>query len=120
VLIRRVATSLLCCIALIACSGHEPRGTVSGTLTLSGGETAGSTPVRGTVKAQPVAGGVITEVPVSDDGRFEIRLRPGDYKLTGTSPLFGSGAYECFVNPPTNVSVGDSTAIAVTVVCPMG
>ncbi|MEY2423868.1 MAG: hypothetical protein QOI95_3935 [Acidimicrobiaceae bacterium] len=87
---------------------------------LSGGEIAASRPVRGTVKAQPVAGGAVTEVSVSDDGRFEIRLRPGDYKLTGTSPLFGSGGYECFVNPPPNVTIGDSTAIAVTVECPMG
>ena len=86
---------------------------------LVGGPNDASTPVRGTVKAEPVAGGATIEVSAHDDGRFEIRLPFGNYKVTGTSPLFGSGAYECNVVPPPPVTVGDKTTTAVTVECVM-
>ncbi|WP_433293922.1 hypothetical protein ACQP2F_31805 [Actinoplanes sp. CA-030573] len=78
--------------------------TVRGGLLRVGGP-AGTKPagLPGTVRFQ-AEGGEITSVRTADDGTFSITVKPGRYIVTGTSPLFGSGKYECHTEKPVEIT----------------
>ncbi len=93
-------------VGLAACSSETSTGTVSGTLSMTGGPAPGvSIPVAGTVtlarssaaqyedESHPT--GSTVEVPVGEDGTFSIDVPAGRYEVGGTSPSFGDSAYQC-------------------------
>jgi hypothetical protein len=73
-----------------------------------------TTTTTGTVT---LAGPVSRLVRVGSDGHFDGSVPPGQYLLTGHSPLYGSGAYPCRTigNAPVTVTAG--ATVAAQVVC---
>jgi hypothetical protein len=123
---RFLVLSMACCVGVVGCTaGHEPRGTVVGKLHEVGGQinfsTGPPTGMRGTVKAEALVGGKSYEVAVPDSGQFQLRLPPGQYKLTGTSPLYNGGdAFDCFFNAVDPLMIRDSVTTTADVICPIG
>jgi len=72
-------------------------------------------PVRGTVTAA-ASSGARCEVTVRNDGRFDLDLARGVYHLTGRSPLFGGGKYQCSAD--RRVALVDKRVVA-NVICPV-
>jgi hypothetical protein len=76
---------------LTGCSGQSgPRQTVTGLLIRVGGPVTAShpqnrLPLPGTVVARNAAGGQFTTT-TGKNGRFQLSLAPGTYRLTGHSP----------------------------------
>ena len=78
---------------LVGCSGQsDPHQTVTGLLVRVGGPAPGSpVPLPGTVVAQTAVGEQFTTT-TGKDGRFQLSLPPGTYRLTGHSPqVMGDG-----------------------------
>jgi len=78
---------------LAGCSGQSgPHQTVMGFLVRVGGPAPGSpVPLSGTVIARNTAGEQFTTT-TGNDGRFQLSLPPGTYRLTGHSPqVMGDG-----------------------------
>ena len=78
---------------LVGCSGQsDPHQTVTGLLVRVGGPAPGSpVPLPGTVVAKNAVGGQFTTT-TGKDGRFQLSLPPGTYRLTGHSPqVMGDG-----------------------------
>jgi hypothetical protein len=86
---------------------------VSGQLRLTGGPSAASEHgTSGTVSF--VAGdGTKTTVTAAGDGAFSVRLKPGMYTVTGSSPLYGDGKYVCHADGPVTVSERSLTGVLV-------
>jgi hypothetical protein len=81
---------------LTGCSSQPTDGrTVTGILVRVGGPAPGSpVPLPGTVVARNVAGGQFT-VTTGKNGRFQLSLPLGTYRLTGHSPLMQSDQMLC-------------------------
>ena len=62
------------------------------------------------------ASGARCDVPAVH-GSFAVSVPAGSYTVTGHSPSFGDGQYECFADGP--VAVSSARAVSVTVVCPV-
>ena len=93
----RVCCAIAAAVASVSilggCSGQSgPHQTVTGLLVRVGGPLPGSpVPLPGTVVAQNAAGGQFTTT-TGKDGRFQLSLPPGAYRLTGRSPqMMGDG-----------------------------
>ena len=95
----------VCCVTVAAvvsvsiltsCSDQPgPHQTVTGLLVRVGGPAPGSpVPLPGTVVARTPAGGQFTTT-TGKNGRFQLSLPPGAYRLTGHSPqVMGDGQQE--------------------------
>jgi len=87
----RVAAGVAAGIFILGCSGQTADGqTVTGMLVRVGGPATLSgppppLPLPGTVVARNAAGQQFTAT-AGNDGRFELSLPPGRYRLTGHSP----------------------------------
>jgi hypothetical protein len=88
----RVAASVAASVSILAgCSAQPADGqTVTGMLVRVGGPATQSgppppLPLPGTIVARNAAGQQFTAT-AGDDGRFELSLPPGRYRLTGHSP----------------------------------
>jgi hypothetical protein len=88
----RVAVGAAACVSVLAgCSGQPAGGQpVTGMLVRVGGPTTKTgppppLPLPGTVVARNSAGRQFTAT-AGNDGRFELSLPPGTYRLTGHSP----------------------------------
>jgi hypothetical protein len=88
----RVAGAAAVGVAILAGCGGQPAGaqTVTGMLVRVGGPAAQSgppppLPLPGTIVARNAAGQQFTAT-AGNDGRFELSLPPGRYRLTGHSP----------------------------------
>jgi hypothetical protein len=70
--------------------------TVTGSLLRVGGP-AGTKPagLPGAVRFQAEGDGRIATAQTDAGGGFSITVKPGRYVVTGTSPLYGDGKYEC-------------------------
>jgi hypothetical protein len=95
-----IALGALSTGALLACADDSVEGTVNGTMKMVGGPAAEEveSPAPGQVHARPFPGdsrGEAAEVETADDGTFELRLKPGTYQITGTSPSFNYGCEPC-------------------------
>jgi hypothetical protein len=87
---------------------------VTGHLKVVGGPAPGAArPGNGTVTLT-TADGESTTVQTDADGRFGVAVStgPGRYTLTGHSPQFGDGAYECRATGPVVVSRSTRTVHA--------
>jgi hypothetical protein len=80
----------------------QPTATAAAAATAQGrllrvGGPAGTRPagLPGTVRFRAEGGGEIATARTAGDGSFSIAVHPGRYVVTGTSPLFGEGKYEC-------------------------
>ena len=83
------------CLTGVSGGAAERPSEILGTLEMVGGPAPGlPRPVRGTVTATASSGNRC-DVKVGDDGRFDLDLAPGVYRLTGRSPRFGGGRYPC-------------------------
>lgn len=93
------ATAVLSVSILTGCSDQPgPRQTVTGLLVRVGGPAPGSpVPLPGTVVARSPAAAQFTTT-TGKNGRFQLSLPPGTYRLTGHSPqVMGDGQQElCF------------------------
>ena len=81
---------------LTGCSSQPTDGrAVTGILVRVGGPAPGSpVPLPGTVVARNAAGGQFVAT-TSKNGRFQLSLPLGTYRLTGHSPLMQSGQMLC-------------------------
>jgi hypothetical protein len=94
---------------------QRPPG-IHGTLRMVGGPPPGlNRAVAGTVTITSSTGSHCN-LPVVAGGSFEATLPVGSYRVTGHSPLFGGGKYECSGGAVRVTSAGES---AVAVVCPV-
>jgi hypothetical protein len=92
--VRRVIAAALASVPILAgCSGQSgPHQTVTGLLVRVGGPAPGApVPLPGTVVARTAAGAQFAAT-TGKDGRFQLSLPPGTYRLTGHSPqVMGDG-----------------------------
>jgi hypothetical protein len=109
------AGSLLTGCASGAASAAAP-GTVVGQFIRVGGPAPGSpVPLPGVVVTAD-SGGTRHEVAVGRNGWFRLSLPAGHYRLTGYSPLIGSGKVGCRAEHVIRVAAGKTTR-HVTVTC---
>ena len=91
-------------------------GTVTGHLYAVGGPAPGSpSPLNGTVTvvSLEMTPSKVATVPVGADGAFSIDVPPGQYELTGTSPLYNGGKATCRAVSAVTVQVGGSVTTSV-------
>ena len=96
-----IVTATLMALAFSACEhniGSPADGTVAGTLGAVGGIASGFHPFsKGTVT---ISGGRVPySIGVTTNGKFRFSLPPGDYRVSGASPLYGSRSATCGVPP---------------------
>jgi hypothetical protein len=104
-------------LLLSACGSPSSTGTIDGRLLAFGG-------ISTSLKGQPLAGhvkamsskGKSFATAVSKDGIFVLHVPMGTYSLSGSSPQFGGGRYECLGRIKVTVSMG--TVTKDNVVCP--
>jgi hypothetical protein len=80
----------------------RPAGYITGQLREVGGPSGGARPVSGRVVAVETSK-ARCQVAVGPGGSFAMQLVPGTYTLTGRSPSYGDGTYECFSQAPVRV-----------------
>jgi hypothetical protein len=92
---RFIAVAVATVSILVGCSGQPgPHQTVTGLLVRVGGPAPGSpVPLPGTVVARNTAGGQFTTT-TGNNGRFQLSLPPGTYRLTGHSPQVMGGSHQ--------------------------
>ena len=115
----RWAAPILAAAALSACSSFASQssvamGTVQGKLVISAGLSM----------AEPVAGSVsfsrmgtspsIVTVKVGNSGVFRVRLNPGSWHVSGSSPKFESGEHGCSAS---TLILSSSETLTVSVIC---
>ena len=86
-------------------------GHISGVLLISAMYT------KTTAGTVTLDGPVSRLVRVGSDGRFAASVPAGQYRLTGHSPLYGSGAYPCKTVGDAPVTVAAGATVAAQVVC---
>lgn len=64
-----------------------------------------------------LAGSVSRRIVVGADGRFEAEMPPGQYTVTGHSPLYGGGSYTCITTKTKTVAVPAGKAVSTEVWC---
>ena len=90
--------------------------TVRGTFVRVGGPPPGArVALPGTITARLATGETFTAT-AGQDGRFELSLPPGTYRVTGRSPLMQSGQMICAAMAKLHVSRGQPPR-PITVVC---
>jgi hypothetical protein len=110
-------TTTVMAFALTACGEHNigspANGTVAGTLGAVGGPASGFRPFsKGTVT---VSGGLVPySMRVTTNGTFRFSLPPGDYRVSGASPLYGNGSATC---GGAAVRVKPNLTVSINVVC---
>jgi hypothetical protein len=112
-----LVTTTVMAFALSACGEHNigspTNGIVAGTLEAVGGIASGFHPFsEGTVTIS--AGRVPHYMRVTANGTFRFSVPPGDYRVTGTSPLYGNGSATC---GGVTVRVKPNVAVSINVVC---
>ena len=102
---------------LSGCGGNPGyHQTVRGTFVRVGGPPPGArVALPGTITARLATGETFTAT-AGQDGRFELSLPPGTYRVTGRSPLMQSGQMICAAMAKLHVS-HDQPARPITVVC---
>jgi hypothetical protein len=112
-----IALLLVGIAVLASCSGDPGyHQTVPGKFVRVGGPAPGSPfPLPGTITARAATGETFTAT-AGRDGRFDLSLPPGTYRVTGRSPLIQSGQVTCAATRELHVSRGQA-ARPVTVVC---
>ena len=102
---------------LSGCGGNTGyHQTVRGTFVRVGGPPPGArVALPGTIIARLATGETFTAT-AGQDGRFELSLPPGTYRVTGRSPLMQSGQMICAAMAKLHVS-RDQPARPITVVC---
>ena len=96
-----------------ACSAPNPDdGTLTGHLYGVGGPAT----ISGAPSPRPWPGTITLaglrvhrDVPVGTDGAFSVMVPAGSYTVTGHSPLFGSGTYQCQSAGVVTVTSGHTT-----------
>jgi hypothetical protein len=111
-----VARTILYSLRASPAIGHplQVAGTIAGTLVRVGGPSPGA-PVAlpGQVTARSSAGRRFT-VTVGKNGKFVLSVSPGEYKLTGHSPLVSQET--CMATKPVRVKTGQRVS-GVEVIC---
>jgi hypothetical protein len=92
-------------------NAESPAGTLTGRLLVMGGPQPGRRALsRGTIT---FTGASPSKAPVDAHGNFSVRLRPGTYKITATSPDYSSGDRLCVAGPPVQVADGSDASVDV-------
>jgi hypothetical protein len=110
-----VARTILYSLRASPASGHplQIAGTIAGTLVRVGGPAPGAVALPGQVTAKSSTGRKFT-VTVGKSGKFVLSLSPGEYKLTGHSPLVSQET--CMATKPVRVKTGQRVS-GVEVIC---
>jgi hypothetical protein len=86
--------------------------TITGNLEAVGGLPPGSPrPLPGNIVATRLVHSYTA--PVGSGGRYSVTVPPGPYTLTGRSPLYGGGSYECQAGDPVTVLSGATVTVNV-------
>ncbi len=85
-------------------------GIVTGRLLLVGGPARGFRATSGEVRLQ---GASAAQGDVDRRGHFEVAVDPGTYRVTGTSPEYGSGHYLCRATHPVEVAASETRRVNV-------
>jgi hypothetical protein len=64
-----------------------------------------------------LSGPQLRHIAVGRGGRFVATVRPGEYRVTGNSPLYGGGHYLCQTGDHAPVAVGSGASVSVNVLC---
>ena len=105
-----------CVLGVSGSAAQRPTG-ISGTLRMIGGPPPGiNRAVAGTVTITSVSGSQCS-VEIGASGSFDVMVPVGRYTVTGRSPRFGNGNYECSAGRTISVTSAGSTSV--TVVCPV-
>ena len=111
-----VARTILYSLRASPAIGHPLRiaGTIAGTLVRVGGPAPGAPfALPGQVTARSSAGRKFTAI-VGKSGKFVLSVSPGDYKLTGHSPLVSQET--CTATKPVRVKMGQRVS-GMEVIC---
>lgn len=73
-------------------------------------------PLQGTLRVTDLATGHVTVVKVSEENGYSLTLRPGRYRIRGTSPDWDHGHGGCSTSYPVIHIAGDETKL-VDVLC---
>ena len=97
--VRSAVAVVALLLTLVGCSSGDAKGTIAGKLHYEGGiaEPANGGVIHGKVTAVRADGKTFT-TGVPDSGMFTLSVPSGDYKVTGTSPLYQDGDLPCPVN----------------------
>jgi hypothetical protein len=115
--VRRRAAFIACALLLSSCVRHQPStGSIEGTLRLIGGPNNVMFKATGTVTASG-SRGEAKVAHAGSDGRFTLRLRPGDYVVSGSSPAYNENNGGC--TTANTVTVRRSQVAKVDVICSM-
>jgi hypothetical protein len=107
--------TLSCVSGVSASAAKRPPG-IAGTLRMVGGPAPGiNRSVAGTVTITSLSGSHC-DLRVVAGGSFEATVPVGRYRITGHSPAFGYGKYECSGGTVRVTSAGETVS---TVVCPV-
>jgi hypothetical protein len=97
-------------------ASHNGYQTVHGRFVRVGGPAPGApVPLPGTITARTRSGQTYT-ASAGKNGRFQLSVPPGSYRVTGRSPLMQSGQMVCNATAELHVTRGEH-ARPVTVVC---
>lgn len=64
-----------------------------------------------------LAGPASRRIAVGADGRFEATVPPGEYVVTGRSPLYGGGSYTCITTNAKTLAVPAGKSVSTEVWC---
>ena len=110
-----IARTILYSLLASPASGHplQIAGTIAGTLVRVGGPNPGAVALPGQVTAKSSTGRKFT-VTVGKSGKFVLSVSPGEYQLTGHSPLVRQET--CMATKPVRVKTGQRVS-GVEVIC---
>jgi hypothetical protein len=111
----RIALSLA--LALLAgCSGGT--GVISGELVAVGGPANVRQSLPGTVQISGEGHEFRYRIQPSADGGFSVEVPAGTYVVSGRSPLYQGGRFDCRINQPS-LTVHAGETITIDVSCQM-
>jgi hypothetical protein len=104
-----------CLSAVSGGAVQRPPG-MYGTLRMVGGPAPGiDRQVAGTITIQ--SSSLVCRVAINAGYSFNVMVPPGRYDVTGRSPAFGFGKYDCTAGGPINVT--NAGPVDVEIVCPV-
>ncbi len=90
---------------------------ITGVLEASGGPAPGSPrPLPGTVTIR-ARNGQTTKTAVGPNGDFSASVPVGQYTVTGRSPFYQNGQWDCLLSPPATITATTGSTAQVTLSC---
>ena len=113
---NRLVLFLILAMNLAGCSGGT--GLISGHLVEVGGPANVRRPVPGTVQISGEGHEFTNRIQPSADGGFSVEVPTGTYVVTGRSPLYQGGRFDCRIDQ-ASLTVHAGETITIDVSCEM-